>query len=405
MQRIIAPSMLSADFGHLDRDTRMIDKSAAQWVHIDVMDGVFVPNISFGFPVLKFIRQATTKPLDVHLMIVEPERYVKRFAEVGSDIVTFHYEATNAAHRCIDEIHAAGARAGISIKPATSVEVLRDLLPSLDLVLVMSVEPGFGGQKFMDGALGKIAQLRRTIDEAGLSTLIEVDGGISAHNARLLFDTSFFQMPEGVGVEQAAQTLQHLVRTEPLRPVPQIEFVVETGRVLPLIVLQNGFGLVQRLHQLRFGRPARLVLLPHSAQLPSRPFGQATGQPLHGRAFHALLRSGIALRYGRYVPVVGLAQIVYQRELQHPQPVQPRIFAAQHHRKQREPPRVFGRAFAPPARRPGSPLDRFEPFDLADKAQIFFKTIFHSRRIIRGTKIRISGGKSKPVCVLPSGSI
>ena len=189
MQRIIAPSMLSADFGHLDRDTRMIDKSAAQWIHIDVMDGVFVPNISFGFPVLKFIRQATTKPLDVHLMIVEPERYVKRFAEAGSDIVTFHYEATNAAHRCIDEIHAAGARAGISIKPATSVEVLRDLLPSLDLVLVMSVEPGFGGQKFMDGALGKIAQLRRTIDEAGLSTLIEVDGGISAYNARLLFDT------------------------------------------------------------------------------------------------------------------------------------------------------------------------------------------------------------------------
>ena len=140
--------MLSADFGHLDRDTRMIDKSAAQWIHIDVMDGVFVPNISFGFPVLKFIRQATTKPLDVHLMIVEPERYVKRFAEAGSD-----------------------------------------MLPSLDLVLVMSVEPGFGGQKFMDGALGKIAQLRRTIDEAGLSTLIEVDGGISAHNARLLFDT------------------------------------------------------------------------------------------------------------------------------------------------------------------------------------------------------------------------
>ena len=153
------------------------------------MDGVFVPNISFGFPVLKFIRQATTKPLDVHLMIVEPERYVKRFAEAGADIVTFHYEATNAARHCIDEIHAAGARAGISIKPATSAEVLRDLLPSLDLVLVMSVEPGFGGQKFMDNALGKIAQLRRMIDDAELSTLIEVDGGISTHNARLLFDT------------------------------------------------------------------------------------------------------------------------------------------------------------------------------------------------------------------------
>ena len=179
--------MLSADFGHLDRDTRMIDKSAAQWVHIDVMDGVFVPNISFGFPVLKFIRQATTKPLDVHLMIVEPERYVKRFAEVGSDIVTFHYEATNAAHRCIDEIHAAGARAGISIKPATSVEVLRDLLPSLDLVLVMSVEPGFGGQSFIPGSLEKIAQLRAMAREMGLETIIEVDGGISARNAGAVY--------------------------------------------------------------------------------------------------------------------------------------------------------------------------------------------------------------------------
>ena len=175
--------MLSADFGHLDRDTRMIDKSAAQWVHIDVMDGVFVPNISFGFPVLKFIRQATTKPLDVHLMIVEPERYVKRFAEVGSDIVTFHYEATNAAHRCIDEIHAAGARAGISIKPATSVEVLRDLLPSLDLVLVMSVEPGFGGQSFIEGSTEKVAELRREIDRCGSQAMIEIDGGITLDNA------------------------------------------------------------------------------------------------------------------------------------------------------------------------------------------------------------------------------
>ena len=180
--------MLSADFGHLDRDTRMIDKSAAQWVHIDVMDGVFVPNISFGFPVLKFIRQATTKPLDVHLMIVEPERYVKRFAEVGSDIVTFHYEATNAAHRCIDEIHAAGARAGISIKPATSVEVLRDLLPSLDLVLVMSVEPGFGGQKFIEHSLDKVRELRELITVTGSQALIEVDGGVNLETGSRLVE-------------------------------------------------------------------------------------------------------------------------------------------------------------------------------------------------------------------------
>ena len=137
--------MLSADFGHLDRDTRMIDRSAAEWVHIDVMDGVFVPNISFGFPVLKSIRKATAKCLDVHLMIVEPERYVERFAQAGADIVTFHLEATHDVGGCIDLIRRAGARVGISIKPATPAASLREWLPKVDLVLVMSVEPGFGG--------------------------------------------------------------------------------------------------------------------------------------------------------------------------------------------------------------------------------------------------------------------
>ena len=133
MNRIIAPSMLSADFGHLDRDTRMIDRSAAEWVHIDVMDGVFVPNISFGFPVLKSIRKATAKCLDVHLMIVEPERYVERFAQAGADIVTFHLEATHDVGGCIDRIRRAGARVGISIKPATPAASLREWLPKVDL--------------------------------------------------------------------------------------------------------------------------------------------------------------------------------------------------------------------------------------------------------------------------------
>ena len=172
--------MLSADFGHLDRDTRMIDRSAAEWVHIDVMDGVFVPNISFGFPVLKAIRKATGKFLDVHLMIVEPEKYVARFAEAGADLVTFHYEATCDVHGCIEQIRRSGVRVGISIKPATSVDVLCDLLPLVDVVLVMSVEPGFGGQSFIPESLDKIARLRTLVQEQGLETLIEVDGGISS---------------------------------------------------------------------------------------------------------------------------------------------------------------------------------------------------------------------------------
>lgn len=188
MKRIIAPSVLSADFGHLERDIEMIDRSAAEWVHIDVMDGVFVPNISFGFPVMKPIRKATRKTLDVHLMITEPERYIERFVEAGADYLTFHYEATMDIHGCIESIHRAGARAGISIKPATSAEVLRDILPLVDMVLVMSVEPGFGGQSFMPSAVEKIRSLDEMKREAGLETIIEVDGGISSANARLLFD-------------------------------------------------------------------------------------------------------------------------------------------------------------------------------------------------------------------------
>ena len=174
--------MLSADFGHLERDTRMVDASAAEWVHIDVMDGVFVPNISFGFPVLKAIRKATAKFLDVHLMIVSPEKYVARFAEAGADLVTFHLEATDDPAGCVALIRRAGAKAGVSIKPATPVEALREVLPLVDLVLVMSVEPGFGGQKFMPSALEKLRWLREERARRSAHFLLEVDGGVKVNN-------------------------------------------------------------------------------------------------------------------------------------------------------------------------------------------------------------------------------
>ncbi|MBP3317080.1 MAG: ribulose-phosphate 3-epimerase [Alistipes sp.] len=188
MKRIISPSMLSADFGNLERDTKMLEQSSAEWIHIDVMDGVFVPNISFGFPVMKPIRKATTKVLDVHLMIVHPELYVKRFVEAGADYVTFHYEATDDIDGCIDAIRKAGAKVGISIKPATEADVLKDILPKVDMVLVMSVEPGFGGQSFIVSSLAKISRLAEMRKEQGLEFLIEVDGGISAKNSGAVFN-------------------------------------------------------------------------------------------------------------------------------------------------------------------------------------------------------------------------
>ena len=211
MARIISPSMLSADFGNLERDSKMIDRSRAQWFHIDVMDGVFVPNISFGFPVLAAITKTTDKVIDTHLMIIEPEKYVERFVKAGSHYVTFHIEATDKVQECIDLIHAAGAKAGISIKPNTPVEALKEWLPKIELVLIMSVEPGFGGQSFIEGSTQKVAELKALIGELGLDVLIEVDGGISSKNARELYDAGADALVAGSAVFKAPSPEQEII--------------------------------------------------------------------------------------------------------------------------------------------------------------------------------------------------
>ena len=188
MAHLIAPSLLSADFSNLRKDIEMINASQADWFHIDVMDGVFVPNISFGIPVIKAAKKFATKPFDVHLMIVQPERYIREFREAGADILTVHYEACTHLHRTLQEIKSHGMKAGVSLNPHTPVEVLRDIIQEVDLVLIMSVNPGFGGQKFIENSYDKIRRTRQMIHTAGSSALIEVDGGVSDVNARQLFE-------------------------------------------------------------------------------------------------------------------------------------------------------------------------------------------------------------------------
>lgn len=204
MKHLIAPSILSADFGNLQRDIEMINSSEADWFHVDVMDGVFVPNISYGFPIMEVVKKHATKPLDVHLMIVNPDPYIERFAAAGASVITVHYEACVHLHRTVQAIHAAGSRAGVALNPHTPVELLIDILPDLDLVLIMSVNPGFGGQKFIGNTYNKIGRLKAMAAELNPNLIIEVDGGVDIGNIVALQDAGANVFVAGSSIFSAA---------------------------------------------------------------------------------------------------------------------------------------------------------------------------------------------------------
>ena len=207
---IIAPSILAADFAHLGKDIEMVNKSQAQWFHLDVMDGVFVPNISYGMPIIDRINQLTDKVLDVHLMIIEPDRYISTFRQVGADILTVHYEASTHLHRTLQAIKAEGMKAGVALNPHTPVSVLEDVIEELDLVLIMSVNPGFGGQKFIENTYRKIEKLAAMKKEYNPALIIEVDGGVNTENAPKLIAAGADALVAGSAVFNAENPTEYI---------------------------------------------------------------------------------------------------------------------------------------------------------------------------------------------------
>jgi len=209
----IAPSILAADFGNLQRDVEMVNESEAHWFHIDIMDGVFVPNISYGMPVLEVIAKHAKKTIDVHLMIVDPDRYIKTFAELGSNILTVHYEACTHLHRTLQAIKAEGMKAGVALNPHTNVSLLEDTIKDIDLVCLMSVNPGFGGQSFIENTYKKVKQLKEIINRNGASTKIEIDGGVTSKNASQLVEAGADVLVAGSFVfrsENPLETIKNL---------------------------------------------------------------------------------------------------------------------------------------------------------------------------------------------------